>query len=90
VNRKSASASRRPRRSRLDRSKRRKNPQQSGDILAKCDKIEPAVIAAMARNHYAEQINPALMQPLIMRPQNIRVQNVSGTGSLVQTKLRSF
>jgi ABC-type nitrate/sulfonate/bicarbonate transport system substrate-binding protein len=42
-----------------------KNPQQSGDILAKCDKIEPAVIAAMARNHYAEQINPALMQPLI-------------------------
>jgi NitT/TauT family transport system substrate-binding protein len=42
-----------------------KNPQQSGDILAKYDKIEPAVIAAMARNHYAEQINPALMQPLI-------------------------
>jgi ABC-type nitrate/sulfonate/bicarbonate transport system substrate-binding protein len=42
-----------------------KNPQQSGDILAKYDKIEPAVIAEMARNHYAEQINPALMQPLI-------------------------
>ncbi len=42
-----------------------KNPQQSGAILAKYDKIEPAVIAAMARNHYAEQINPALMQPLI-------------------------
>jgi NitT/TauT family transport system substrate-binding protein len=42
-----------------------KNPRQSGDILAKYDKIEPAVIAAMARNHYAEQISPALMQPLI-------------------------
>ena len=42
-----------------------KNPQQSAEILAKYDKIEPAVIAAMARNHYAEQISPALMQPLI-------------------------
>jgi NitT/TauT family transport system substrate-binding protein len=42
-----------------------KNPQLTADILAKYDKIEPAVIAAMARNHYAEQINPALMQPLI-------------------------
>ena len=42
-----------------------KNPQQSGDILAKYVKIDPAVIAAMARNHYAEQLSPALMQPLI-------------------------
>ena len=42
-----------------------KNPQLTADILAKYDKIEPAVIAAMARNHYAEQISPALMQPLI-------------------------
>lgn len=42
-----------------------KNPQQSGEILAKYVKIDPAVIATMARNHYAEQVSPALMQPLI-------------------------
>jgi len=42
-----------------------KNPQQSGEILAKYTKIDPAVIATMARNHYAEQLTPALMQPLI-------------------------
>jgi NitT/TauT family transport system substrate-binding protein len=42
-----------------------KNPQLTAGILAKYDKIDPAVIAAMARNHYAEQISPALMQPLI-------------------------
>ncbi len=42
-----------------------KNPQLTAGILAKYDKIEPAVIATMARNHYAEQISPALMQPLI-------------------------
>ena len=42
-----------------------KNPQQSGDILAKYVKIPPAVIATMARNHYAEELSPALMQPLI-------------------------
>ena len=42
-----------------------KNPQQSAEILAKYVKIEPAVIATMARNHYAEQLTPALLQPLI-------------------------
>ena len=42
-----------------------KNPQQSGDILAKYVKIDPGIIATMARNHYAEQLTPALMQPLI-------------------------
>ncbi|HEV8021929.1 MAG TPA: ABC transporter substrate-binding protein [Candidatus Lustribacter sp.] len=42
-----------------------KNPQLSADILAKYVKIDPAVIATMARNHYAEQLTPALMQPLI-------------------------
>jgi NitT/TauT family transport system substrate-binding protein len=42
-----------------------KNPQKSGEILAKYVKIDPAVIATMARVHYAEQITPATMQPLI-------------------------
>lgn len=42
-----------------------KNPQLSAAILAKYVKIDPAVIATMARNHYAEQLTPALMQPLI-------------------------
>lgn len=42
-----------------------KNPQLSGNILAKYVKIDPAIIATMARNHYAEQLTPALMQPLI-------------------------
>ena len=42
-----------------------KNPQQSGAILAKYTKIDPAVISTMARVHYAEQLIPALMQPLI-------------------------
>jgi NitT/TauT family transport system substrate-binding protein len=42
-----------------------KNPQKSGEILAKYTKIDPAVISTMARVHYAEQLTPALMQPLI-------------------------
>ena len=42
-----------------------KNPKQSGDILAKYVKIDTALIATMARNHYAEQLTPALLQPLI-------------------------
>ena len=42
-----------------------KNPQKSGDILAKYMKIDPTVIATMARVRYAEQMTPALMQPLI-------------------------
>lgn len=42
-----------------------KNPQKSGEILAKYVKIDPAVISKMARVHYAEQLTPGLMQPLI-------------------------
>ena len=42
-----------------------KNPEQSGEILAKYSKIDPAVIATMARIHYADQLTPGLMQPLI-------------------------
>jgi len=42
-----------------------KNPQKSGEILAKYTKLEPAAISTMARVHYAEQLTPALMQPLI-------------------------
>jgi len=41
------------------------NPAKSGEILAKYAKIDPAVIATMARAHYGEQLTPALMQPLI-------------------------
>jgi hypothetical protein len=42
-----------------------KNPQKSGEILAKYTKLDPAAISTMARVHYAEQLTPALMQPLI-------------------------
>jgi NitT/TauT family transport system substrate-binding protein len=41
------------------------NPSQSGEILAKYAKIDPAVIATMTRSHYGEQLTPSLMQPLI-------------------------
>jgi NitT/TauT family transport system substrate-binding protein len=41
------------------------NKPQSGAILAKYLKMDPAVVATMVRSHYAEQITPALMQPLI-------------------------
>jgi len=41
------------------------NAAKSGDILAKYTKIDPAVIATMARVHYADQLTPSLMQPLI-------------------------
>jgi NitT/TauT family transport system substrate-binding protein len=41
------------------------NPGQSGEILAKYLKIDPTTIATMVRAHYAEQISPALMQPLL-------------------------
>ena len=40
-----------------------KNQAQSGSFLSKYTKMDPAVIAAMARNHYAEQLTPSLMQP---------------------------
>jgi len=42
-----------------------KNPAKSGEILAKYTKIDPAVVATMARIRYPEQFTPALMQPLI-------------------------
>lgn len=43
-----------------------KNPQKSGEILAKYTKIAPELIAIMARARYAEQpLTPSLMQPLI-------------------------
>lgn len=41
------------------------NPVKSGEILAKYTKIDPAVIATMTRARFAEQLTPALMQPLI-------------------------
>jgi len=41
------------------------NPQQSGTILATYLKLDPAVIASMTRVRYANQLTPALMQPLI-------------------------
>jgi NitT/TauT family transport system substrate-binding protein len=40
-----------------------KNQTQSGQILAKYTKIDPAVVAAMARGHYAEQLSASIMQP---------------------------
>jgi len=37
----------------------------SADILAKYTRIAPAVIAAMARSHYAEELSAVQVQPLI-------------------------
>jgi len=42
-----------------------KNPEKSGEILAKYTKIDPTVIATMTRARFAEQLTPALMQPLV-------------------------
>ena len=42
-----------------------KNPGASGEILAKYLKLDPAVVATMIRTHYAEQMTPAVMQPLV-------------------------
>jgi NitT/TauT family transport system substrate-binding protein len=42
-----------------------KNPQKSADILAKYAKIDPALIANMARARYAERLEPSSMQPSI-------------------------
>jgi ABC-type nitrate/sulfonate/bicarbonate transport system substrate-binding protein len=42
-----------------------KNQAQSGQIVAKYTKIDPAVLATMTRSHYAEQLTPGSMQPLI-------------------------
>jgi NitT/TauT family transport system substrate-binding protein len=40
-----------------------KNQPQSGQILAKYSKADPAVIAAMSRGRYAEQLTVSVMQP---------------------------
>jgi len=40
-----------------------RNQAQSGQILAKYTKIDPAVVATMARGRYAEQLTPSVMQP---------------------------
>jgi NitT/TauT family transport system substrate-binding protein len=42
-----------------------KNQAQSGQIVAKYTKVDPAVLATMTRSHYAEALTPAAMQPLI-------------------------
>jgi len=41
------------------------NPQKSGEIVAKYTKIDPAVIASMVRSHFADQLAPSLLQPVI-------------------------
>ena len=41
------------------------NPDQTGPILSKYSKIDQALIATIARAHFAEQLTPALCQPLI-------------------------
>lgn len=40
-----------------------KNQTQSGPILAKYTKIDPTVVATMARGRYAEALTPSVMQP---------------------------
>jgi ABC-type nitrate/sulfonate/bicarbonate transport system substrate-binding protein len=42
-----------------------KNQTQSGQIVAKYTKIDPAVLATMTRSRYAESLTPASLQPLI-------------------------
>jgi ABC-type nitrate/sulfonate/bicarbonate transport system substrate-binding protein len=42
-----------------------KNQTQSGQIVAKYTKIDPAVLATMTRSRYAEALTPASLQPLI-------------------------
>lgn len=41
------------------------NHAQSGAIVAKYTKIDPAVVATMTRSHYADQLTPALLQPVV-------------------------
>ncbi|MGA2395808.1 MAG: ABC transporter substrate-binding protein [Candidatus Lustribacter sp.] len=41
------------------------NPKQSGAILTNYLKLDPAVVASMTRVRYANQLVPALMQPLV-------------------------
>ena len=42
-----------------------KNPDKSGPILAKYSKMDPAIVAGMARSRYAERMDTQLMQPII-------------------------
>lgn len=42
-----------------------RNPQKSGEILAKYTKIPPSVIGRMTRARYAETLDPTLLQPVI-------------------------
>jgi ABC-type nitrate/sulfonate/bicarbonate transport system substrate-binding protein len=42
-----------------------KNTAQTADILLKVAKIDPAILARMTRSRYAEQLEPALMQPIV-------------------------
>jgi ABC-type nitrate/sulfonate/bicarbonate transport system substrate-binding protein len=42
-----------------------KNQTQSGQIVAKYTKLDPAVLATMTRSHYAEALTAASLQPLI-------------------------
>lgn len=41
------------------------NHAKSADIVAKYTKLDPAVIATMTRSYYAEQVTPALLQPVV-------------------------
>jgi NitT/TauT family transport system substrate-binding protein len=41
------------------------NPDLTGPIVAKYAKLDPTVVAAMARTRYGETLTPAVMQPLI-------------------------
>lgn len=42
-----------------------KNRAQTAEILVKLSKIDPAILARMTRSVYADQLVPALMQPII-------------------------
>ena len=42
-----------------------RNPQKSGEILAKYSKIEPDVVAKMPRIYYGDSLVPGLLQPMI-------------------------
>jgi NitT/TauT family transport system substrate-binding protein len=41
------------------------NQARSGEILAKYSNLDPTVLSTMTRSHYAERLDPALLQPLI-------------------------
>jgi ABC-type nitrate/sulfonate/bicarbonate transport system substrate-binding protein len=41
------------------------NQARSGEILAKYSNLDPAVLGTMTRSHYAERLDPVLLQPLI-------------------------